>query len=166
MDDPGPSSLTERLTATVNRVRARNTTMGLRPYRVFVVRRHWTGGQVGRGDVCETECLELLPRPKVSFRTRREYSAAGYVERGLVILTEVNPALTEGEVLDLFGQKLDTGDELFVEVTMDARDGQSARRRCTVIEPPTREAFSWRVVLRQQDGARASDGSTSYPGRR
>jgi hypothetical protein len=164
--DPGPCSLAERLASTINRARQTNTNLGLRPYRVFSVRRHWSGGEVGRGDVCEVFCRELLPRPKVEFRTRREPTPSGYVERGVVTISEINPQLTEDEVIDLFTCSSKRGDENFVEVVMDARDGQSTRRRLVIVEPPQRQSFAWRVTLRQQDTARARDGSSPYPGKR
>lgn len=165
--DLGPCSLAERLAATINRARTHNAALGLRPYRVFSIRRHWSGGQVGRGDVSEVFCRELLPRPKVEFRTRREPTTSGFVERGVVTISEINPQLTEDEVVDLFSSCARTpGDEQFVEVVMDARDGQSQRRRLVIVEPPVRESFSWRVTLRAQDSARARDGSSPYPGKR
>ena len=165
--DPGPCSLAERLSAIVNRARQNNAQLGLRPYRVFSIRRHWSGGEVGRGDVCEVFCRELLPRPKVEFRTRREPTPAGFVERGVVTISEINPQLTEDEVIDLFATcPAKPGDESFVEVVMDARDGQSRRRRLIIVEPPTRQSFAWRVTLREQDSARARDGSSPYPGKR
>ena len=165
--DPGPCSLAERLARTVNHVRQKQADMGLRMYRVYSIRRHWSGGEVGRGDVTEVLTRELLPRPKVDFRTRRELTAAGYVERGVVVLSEVNPQLTEDEVVDLFSPcTTDKGDECFFEVVMDARDGQAKRRRMIVVEPPQRTAFAWRVTLREQDSARDRSGATRYPGQR
>jgi len=167
--DPGPCSLAERLAATVNRVRGQMTELGLRPYRVFSIERHWTGGQVGRGDVSEVLAREFLPRPKVEFRTRREPGPAGWVERGVVVVSEINPQLTEDEVLDLVHVvrmgEAKPGDERFLEITMDARDGASERRRFVMVEPPVRQGFGWRVVLRQQDSGRSRAGASPYPGR-
>jgi hypothetical protein len=165
--DLGPCSLAERLAATINRVRAKNAELGLRPYRVYSVRRHWSGGEVGRGDLTVVSSRELLPRPKVEFRTRREPTTSGFIERGVVTISEINPQLTEDEVIDLFSTCTPApGDEQFVEVVMDARDGQSQRRRLVIVDPPTRQAFAWRVTLRLQDTARARDGSSPYPGKR
>lgn len=165
--DPGPLSLTERLARTVNSARQLNTTYGLRMYRVFAVRRHWSGGEIARGDVTETETRELLPRPKVDFRTRRELTPSGWIERGVVALSEINPQLTEDEVIDLFSPSVPgPGDEAFIEIVMDSRDGQALRRRCIVVEPPRRKSFAWEVTLREQDSARTRSGDSPYPGKR
>lgn len=164
--DPGPSSLAEEIAATVNEARAVHTELGLRPYRVFSVRVHWSGGERGRGDVTRVSEEEFLPRPKVTFRTRRELTQGGFVERGVVELAEIDPQLTADQVADLFQQQpLAKGDEGFIEIYMDARDGETQRRRFVVAEPPERRAFEWRVVLRQQDGGRSRTGSVPYPGR-
>jgi hypothetical protein len=165
--DPGPCSLAEELAEVVNDVRSMETELGVRPYRVFSVRVHWSGGERGRGDVTEVLTREFLPRPKVSFRTRREFTSAGIVERGTVELASVNPQLTADEVADLFHQTpLGKAEEAYIEIVMDGRDGPSQRRRFVAAEPPVRHAFEWRVSLRQQDGARDRAGRVSYPGRR
>ncbi len=164
----GCSTFADELAAIRADAATLNTEMGLRPYRVFSVRQHWSGGEVGRGDVTRTLVAEYLPRPKVAFRTRREYSAAGYVERGVVVLSEIRAALSPAEVVDLFARTvpLGPGDETFLEVVLDARHGEEAeRRRFVPAEPPERRDWDWRLVVRQQAGQRAPDGSAAGAGR-
>lgn len=165
--DPGPGSLAEDLAEVVADARAIQTELGLRPYRVFAVRVHWSGGERGRGDVTQVSERELLPRPKVTFRNRRELTPGGFIDRATVELTEVDVRLTAAELGELFLPPLDKGDEAFVEIRLDGRDGAEAqRRRFYVAEPPERRPFDWRVSLRQQDGARLPSGAVPYPGRR
>lgn len=166
--DPGPGSLAEDLADTVNEARQIAVDLGMRPYRVLSVLAHWSGGERGRGDVTRVSERELLPRPKVEPRTRRELREGGIVERGVLVLTEINPELTEDQVMDLFyGQALGPGDEAWLEVVMDSRDGAAQRRRFVVEEPPVRRAdqFDWRAVLREQDQPRTRAGRVPYAGR-
>lgn len=167
LQDVGPCSLAERLAKTINHVRQKQVELGVRMYRVFSIRRHWSGGTPGRGDVTDVCTRELTPRPKVDFRNRRELTAAGWIERGVVVISEINPQLTEDEVIDLFSPRdVAAGDEQFIEVVMDARDGQAKRRRLVISEPPRRTAFAWSVTAREQDTARERSGATTYPGKR
>jgi hypothetical protein len=151
-----------------------NTELGLRPYRVFSVRLHWSGGEPGRGTVTRTLQREYLPRPKVSFRTRREATPMGWIERGVVVLTEVNALLPPELVEDLFAadQPLQLpGEESFFEITLDGRyaaaaaGGAPERRRFVLVEPPERRDTDWRVTLRQQAAQRAPDGTPAGAGR-
>lgn len=161
----GCTSFADELAAIRADASVMNTEMGLRPYRVFSVRLHWSGGAPGRGDVTRTLVAEYLPRPKVAFRTRREFGAAGYVERGVVILSELPLGLTAAEVPDLFALTvpLTPADETFLEVVADGEEA-AERRRFVAVEPPERRAWDWRLVVRQQGGQRAPDGSAG-PGR-
>ncbi len=166
--DPGPRSLAEQLAGIVNDARAINTELGLRPYRVLSVRVHWSGGERGRGDVTRVWEREFLPRPKVEPKVFRELRDAGIVERGGVLLTEVNPQLTEDEVMDLFHQRLQPGDDGYLEVFMDERDGSTERRPYAVDSVPERRAdrFDWKVRLVQLSKGRERNGQVAYPGKR
>lgn len=165
--DPGPSSLAEQLASVVNAAAAIEVAAGMRPYRVFSVRERWSGGEIGRGDVVRVLERELLPRPNVELKIKRELRDAGVVERGVAILTGINPQLTEDQVADLFHQKLKPGETGMIEITMDARDGLSERRPFTVEEAPVRRPsnFDWKVTLTELSKGRTRTGGVTYPGK-
>jgi hypothetical protein len=182
-DEPGelhpatnpPCTLAEQLGETVDELRQLQTDFGLRPYRVFSVVYRWTGGAVGRGEIEVVGETELLPTPKIgegvqgnNSLVRGELRAAGAVERGDVTLKEISPRYTEDQVRTLFHQiPLPQGHQGFVEVTMDARDGLSPRRRFIVVGAPLRraDAFEWRASLRRQDAQRDRYGRPDQPTR-
>jgi hypothetical protein len=167
--DPGPCSLAEQLASTVNSARELNTTLGMRPYRVLSVRLRWNGNQAGRGDVTRVWEREFLPRPKVEPKVQRQLRDGGYVERGVVVLTELNPQLTEDEILDLFHRRpLPPNEEGFIEVFVDARDGKTDRRPFVVEDMPVRrpEQFDWKVTLTELAQGRDRSGAVMYPGQR
>lgn len=167
----GPCTLADEMADIRAEVNGINTELGLRPYRVFCVRLHWSGGAPGRGTVTRTLIREFLPRPKVSFRNRREFTPMGWVDRGTVVLTEVSARLSPEQVEDLFApEPLGPGEEAFFEIAMDDRYGEApARDRFVLTETPERREGDWRLVLRQQVGERAPDGTPAGvppPGRR
>lgn len=160
-------SMADEIAEALADARSVHTELGLRPYRVLSVRQHWSGGEVGRGDVTQVLTREFTPRPKVEFRTRSELTAGGLVERSTVILSELDHRLTEDEVRDLFYPvPLRPGDEAYIELFIDSRDGAAQRRRLVIAEPPERRAFDWRVVLREMKPARSRHGAPRYPGQR
>lgn len=166
--DPGPSSFAEAMAPAINAARQINTDLGLRPYRVVSVRLHWSGGERGRGDVTRVWEREFLPRPRVEPRIKRELRDGGVVERGIVVLTELNPELTEDEIMDLVHLRLGPGDDGFIEVFIDARDGNTERRPYAIDGVPERRAdrFDWRVTLTQLAQGRGRGAQIAYPGKR
>lgn len=165
---PGCSTLADEMAQLRAEVNGINTELGLRPYRVFSVRLHWTGGEPARGTVSRTQVREYLPRPKVSFRTRREFTAMGWIERGVVIVTEISAQLSPEQVADLFAGDgpLGASEEGFIEISMDNRyGGAPERRRFVLAEPPERRDFDWRLTLRQQAAQRAPSGTPAGTGR-
>lgn len=172
--NPAPErSLVEEMGALVDDIRQIATDIGARPYRVHLVRVCWTGGRVGAGDSQVVEETELLPTPALdTFEgVRSEMRSGGLVERGNARLREVSPRYTEDELRGLFGcaNTLPVGEQVFVEVRMDARDGTDVvRRRFVVVGVPYRkaDAFEWRVNLLRQDENRTRTGRLPVPGMR
>lgn len=165
--DPGPSSLAEQLASVVNAGAAIEVAAGMRPYRVFSVRERWSGSDAGRGDIVRVRELELLPRPNVELKIKRELRDGGVVERGVAVLTGINPQMTEDQVADLFHKTLKPGETGFIEITMDARDGLSERRPFTVEDMPVRRPaqFDWKVTLIELSKGRTRTGGVTYPGK-
>jgi hypothetical protein len=161
--DPGPTSLAEELGSEIDDARAISAELGLRPHCVEVVRVHWSGGEVGRGERTERRA-ELVPRPKVEVRPRQELSPAGVVDRTTVVLSEVSTRYTEAELKDLTRQgALGPGDEWYFEISVDGRDPEATRTRYVLAEPPERRAFEWRLVLRGQGTAASRPVRQRYP---
>ena len=162
--NPAPAqSLTESLGGVVDDLRQLYTDFGLRPYRVFSVVYRWTGGVVGRGRALVISEQEFLPTPqlKETSGVRSETRTGGLVERGDVRLEEVSPRYTEDQIRVLFHSlPLPPGDQGFLEVRVDARDGATERRRFVVTGMPYRKAdgFEWRANLLRQDMQRDRDG--------
>ncbi len=149
-------SLTCEMGSVVDDIRQLYTDFGQRPYRVFSVVYEWSGGIVGRGTPSVLAQMEFLPTPKTTLATiRDDMKSGGIVERGTVNVTEISPRYTEDQVNQMFhcGAPLPEGQEGFIEITMDKRDGYSERRRFRVHDVPERDAwnFMWRVNLFKQE---------------
>ena len=160
------ASLVESMGATVDSLRQLYTDMGLRPYRVFSVLVRWTGGAVGRGRPEVVREVEFLPTPRLRevSSVRTELRSGGRVERGTVWLEQISPRLTEDEVRRLVAPSgLGAGEEAWIEVRIDERDGNTVRRRFVTSGVPERDAegFQWRVRLVRQDEGRSRSGEPS-----
>lgn len=173
--NPAPqASLVEQLGAVADDLRQLQTDFGLRPYRVVSVLQRWSGGRVGAGTVAVVRELELLPTPLIEWAVRRRNTEGGYTEDGSAVLSEISPRLTEEQVQQLVAPGgLGPGEESFLEMRMDARDGVVVpRRRFTVQGPPFRKAgkFEWRVRLVKANPDRDHQGGlggerTDFPER-
>ena len=89
-------ALAQRLQPTVDRLRARMTRFGLRPYQVFMVWTRWSGIERGEGAERELARIEIVPRPKVDDLTRVSLSpfSAGILPVGSLSISEVSGMLT------------------------------------------------------------------------
>lgn len=89
-------ALAQRLQPTVDRLRARMTRFGLRPYQVFMVWTRWSGAERGEGAEHELARIEIVPRPKVDDLTRVSLSpfSAGILPVGSLSVSEVSGMLT------------------------------------------------------------------------
>jgi hypothetical protein len=158
----GPlSTLVEDLGPIVDDIRQIAVDLGARPYTVHVVRLRWTGGEIGRGQAEVSLDEPLLPIPLVRDigQHERRLTEGGTAERGNAVMTGVSARYTEDELETFFCQV--DGEEAFLEVRIDQRDGTPKRRRYTLARPPERRPtrVDWRMVLWRQDSDRQRDGS-------
>lgn len=163
-------TLVEQMGSIVDDARQIETDIGTRPYRMWSVVYEWSGGEIGRGEPQVIFEQEFLPTPRITMQTVNEnIQSAGYVERGTITVTEISPRYTEDQINWLFrqGAPLSPGQQAFIEISMDGRDGRSDRRRFTVSGVPVRDAenFEWRATLVKQElnrdrFGRATDSAT------
>lgn len=124
---------------------------GVRPYRVYTVKRTWSGEVPGDGDATDVT-TELTPQPLVlpeKLEHRRE--PAGLDEAEAVWLREVSLSYTEDEIT---GGTLARNVEWLIKVA--EAYGQGTRTRWFVIDqPPTPDRtkdMGWAVRMRRAGG--------------
>jgi len=162
--NPAPErSLVEDMGSIVDDARQMVTDLGLRPYQVWSVVVRWSGGERGRGTPSVRSQLQFLPTPKVEGigRVSKDLREGGSVVRGTVRMTEVSPRYTEDDIELLCPRaSLGIGEEHFIEVRHDERDGKTERRRYVVSALPERRPgrFDWEVQLTKQDEDRTRRG--------
>lgn len=103
-DREARSSLVNRLSGTVDRVRQIATRLGARPYRVFLTWTRWTGSERGDGDEVLMLRREILPTPKVDSLDAVTFSIfhAGTIPAGSIKVTEISvAAFTEDQLRGL-----------------------------------------------------------------
>jgi hypothetical protein len=141
------NNLVDKLLPTVGALRSSLfASMGVRQFRVFVVRTSWDGGARGVGVSTATE-HELTPAPQVTYGLSYRMEPCGLDEAGWVRLREVDLRYTEGE--------LDGGDipanETF-HYRIEDGQGQAIRSRTfTLAKPPfpdREKDIGWEVHLR------------------
>jgi hypothetical protein len=162
---PRPAStLVEDFGELADDLRTIEAEFGLRADRVFVVLYGWTGGEVGAGTPEKRKEVELLPPPSIALQeVRNELSTGGVDERGHVRLEGISPRLTEAD-LNVLLVPLDRGEEVFVEIVRDGRDGGSpVRRRYRPVGVPKRRIDELDYVL---DLRRLNDDRTTDERRR
>lgn len=157
-------SLVEELGGIVDEARQMVTDLGLRPYQVWSVVVRWSGGERHRGTASVRSELQFLPTPNVDgvARVSKDLREGGSVVRGTVRMTELSPRYTEDDIELLFPRStLAQGEEHFIEVRHDARDGRTERRRYVVSALPERRPgrFDWEVQLTKQDEDRTRRGA-------
>lgn len=162
-------SLVEELGEVADDLRQLNTEFGLRPYRLFSIVIQHTGGAKGRGDSVLLSETEFLPTPYITEvdQLRGQLTPGGTDEQGRIRVTEISPRYTEDDIRTLFHiQPLPDGQEGFLEMRMDRRDGNAPRRRFTVQNAPMRRAdkFDWTVRLLEQQPPRSRSGQLHQAG--
>lgn len=157
-----------------DRLRQLNTKFGLRPQRVWLVWREWSGGERGQGDVIEKKRIEILPTPKADSLDSVTYSVfhAGTVPAGSIKLSEVSLRLTYDE---LTGHMLPNGElhtdnipqpwEFYYELVEDGRgDPEPVHQRYRILSYPFRKAGAvmWSVMLERISEDDDRQGKSAY----
>lgn len=122
--------------------------MGVRQWRVYTVRRVWTGDEPGDGTYTDTE-TEITPQPLVSYDLRNALTMAGLVEAGEIWLSEVSLTYTEAE---LTGRPLGASEQWFYKLT-DAHGQGMEPRYYGLKDPPSPDRINtigWKVKLIRQ----------------
>lgn len=95
------SNLVDSLLSVVDGLRSElYPAFGVRAFRVYTVRRTWSGRIPGEGTVTEVEA-EITPQPLVAVWSgglRRELEPCGIDEHGEIVLTEVSLTYTDAEL--------------------------------------------------------------------
>lgn len=159
---PEPSIVSE-LGPVIDDLRGLNTEFGIRPYRIFLVRTKWDGGQRGVGIESVLTKVEILPRPLVVDLASldRRSAPVGLQETGDVLMREIS--FTAFKEDDLMGRVSADGqpavDEDFfygIEEDTDVHTNTlqvSGRRfypeRATYLD--TGKGLEWSVSLKRQD---------------
>ncbi len=146
-------SLGVQLQGTIDEARRIKHTMGLRPYRVFLV---WVRRD-GRQRFQEIKRIELTPvrvnqLESVSWRLRD----AGRQAMGSIVLTEVSPAqVTENDLLGrLDGEPAGPDVDFFYEIVRHKRCAEDTKiqpGRYTVAGVPTLDGEDWQYVVNLAD---------------
>jgi hypothetical protein len=131
---------------------------GTRPYRVFTVRRTWSGGRAGLGRKSDV-ATELTPRPKLLRWLEGRLVPAGLDEDGEIVLAEVSLTLAEA---DLYPSNVNVagGEEFFYRIDdgsgPNGGSGQGIASRLFVparAPEVDRDRFiGWKVALRKYEG--------------
>lgn len=147
-------SLASKLIPVVDKVRDVNTQLGMRPYRVRIVRTRFAGGRRGVGPESVVHELELLPTPKVIDMSSliEVVTPVGINEQGVVQLQKISGRYTEEQLLGVGpnGDAVASNEAVYFEIEFFRRDGAPAeRRRLQRDALPTYSASNaeWQVTL-------------------
>lgn len=159
-------SLGQKLIPVVDRARDINTQLGLRPYRVHLIKTRWSGGKRGRGVEQLIWDQEILPVPLVvDMRSLTEnVSPVGVEESGIVQLQKISGRYTEEFLLGIGkdGNPVSGDENVYFEIEFFRRDGRpSEKRRFIHDSAPTYNPTSveWSVSLVRAIENRGRDGS-------
>lgn len=150
------SNLVDSLVSVADALRSDlNPAAGVRQYRVYTVRRSWSGDCRGDGVATTTE-IELLPQPKVEESQlvtegfRYNLRPEGKTEEGSVTLREVSLTYTEAE---LTGGTIGKTVEWFYKL-VDAQGQQIQPRYFVLSRPPIvdrEKDIGWIVFLKRAE---------------
>lgn len=164
-------TLTAGLVRHVDLIRQIATTLGTRPYRVFLIHLRWTGARRGQGVPEVISEREILPTPQVSDLTSLPelLQPTGRVEEGGLSVSEISARYSEDDLRGLTPDLIDPTNprtllpnvEFFWEV-VEQRPNRPApvRRRFTMGAAPvsSKDSLQWRVELTRQDYDRGRGG--------
>ena len=123
------TSLVDDLLEVIDELRSDlNTDMGSRAYRLYAVKRRWSGGFVGDGDYFDNE-VELAPQPLVHpFKSSSDLSynqePCGLDEAGFIKVTEVS---LRWSFEDLLACEAEEGTQHLLKITEAHGQKQPAR---------------------------------------
>lgn len=164
-------SLANAAVAVADQMRALQSQLGFRPYKVFLVRGYWTGDRRGFGDLVISSRCELTPTPRVRdlATLNQNIKSTGRVEDGDVYVDEISARYAEAE---LMGKTTDLAApdqprtarnlvEFWWEVA-EAREGcpEPAIRSFTPRTAPSlkRDDFMWTITLAKREYDRGPSG--------
>ncbi|MFA6166746.1 MAG: hypothetical protein WC700_09025 [Gemmatimonadaceae bacterium] len=143
--------------------------LGMRAYRVRIVRTRWTAGFRGRGAEIVVLEREILPVPEIYDvgSLQRVLTPVGLDEAGGVTLREVSSRFTE-EFLSGYdddGTPCPKDENVYYEIEFIRPDGagRSQKRRFTLSSAPELDltkTLGWLVKLERSHPNRARDGQT------
>ena len=172
-----PQTLVERLNGRAAGIRGRVLgSLGTQPLRVFRLRRGWTGGEPGRGQLSETGRVEMRcgvqasgqpTPPRVTLEGQYSRRMNGLVEQGMALVEMLDATYTEADLVD-YG-RTGAAEETLYEIQGDGRDGDAPDRPCrrfTVIGAPERDVyrFGWVLRLREQEASAPYGNAQLGPG--
>lgn len=158
-------SLVRKLEPVADALRDQLTKVGLRQYKVAVVRVRWTGGARGDGVPEAVSYTHLLPTPKVLDLASLEevLHPTGMQETGGIRVEQISGSYTEEQLrgLDQDGNQLDPSEEVFYEIEFLRGDNlPSLKRRFILQDAPQYFAgkLQWQMNLSRQAGDRDRQG--------
>lgn len=158
-------SLGQKLIPVVDKARDINTQLGLRPYRVKIIRTRWSGGKRSRGVEQVISELDILPTPLVvDMRGLSEViTPIGVNEQGVVQLQEISGRYSEEQLLGVGsnGDPLPSDQNVYYEIEFMRRDGAPSEKRRFIRDGlPSYNAgrVQWEVTLVSANENRSRDG--------
>ena len=148
----------------VDAVRDLYTEFGARQYEVRLVWTRWTGGQRGAGEeyVYRERLLQPTPRVRDLSAVKKTNMSLGLEEEGKIVVDELSPQLSEGDLLGLVGgQKVPADTNFYWEVRTPPREGgRDIRRRFFPASAPVLKEtkFQWSITLVRAHGDRTPEG--------
>lgn len=160
------NSLARKLIPVADGLRDLFTRFGGRPYRVRLIRTHWSGGRRERGVEVVTHQLEILPTPLViDLGTLEEVvTPIGRTEWGQVQIQQISGRYTGDQLIgvDPQGNPPGVDDSVYYEIEGFRPDGQPGeRRRMQIDTAPDYKPFKfqWTVTLDKAVSDRNRDGT-------
>ena len=158
-------SLAHKFIPLADNLRDMNTSMGLRPYIVCIVKTRWTDGERGEGSEYVESITNILPTPLVSDLSSiaEILHPIGLDEAGSIQVSEISGRYTEEQLRGLKddGSEQDPDVHVYWEVEYVRADGvPGEHRRFTLSGAPYFDAgnIEWKVRLDRTHGERTRAG--------
>jgi len=162
--DSSSCSLGKSLIDVADDVRDIATSLGLRPYVVWLVWTRWSKGTLGRGVEEVVKRERLLPTPKVSSMENldTEILSIGTEETGTLTVSQISGRYTEDFLSGAIGKTLvgESSFQFFWEIEFLQARGEAALRRFSMADVPSynAESVEWTVQLKRAYRNRKSNG--------